>query len=62
MIFLESKIKYLGHMMNAKSRKPNPSRSSAIKNMPTPTNVSTIQVFLGLANYNDNFIPNIHVL
>ena len=30
--------------------------------MPVPTNVSTLQDFLELENYNGNFIPNIHVL
>ena len=30
--------------------------------MPPPTIVSTLQAFLGLANYYDNFIPKMHVL
>ena len=60
--FLKSKIKYLGQITDTKGRKPDPSRSSAIKNMPAPINVSTLQAFLGLANYYDNFIPNMHIL
>ena len=47
--------------MDAKGRKLDPSRSSSIKNMPSPTNVSTLQVFLGLTNYH-NFIRNMQVL
>ena len=43
-------------------KKQDPSRLSAIKNMPVPTNVSTLQVFLGLANYYGDFIPNMNVL
>ena len=58
----KSKIRFLGQIIDAKGRKPEPSRSSAIKNMPTPTNMSALQVFLGPANYYDNFIPNMHVL
>ena len=48
-------------MIDVKGRKPDLSKSSAIKNMPAPTYVSTLQVFLGQANYS-SFIPNIHVL
>ena len=40
--FLKFKIRYLGQIIDAKGRKPDPSKSSARKNMPTPTNVSTL--------------------
>ena len=49
-------------MIDAKDRKPDQSRLSAIKNMPIPTNVSTLQAFLGLANFYEYFIPNMHIL
>ncbi len=61
-IFLISEIKYLGQVIDSKGRKLDPSRLCAIKNMPAPTNLSALQVFLRLANYYGNFIPNIHVL
>ena len=54
MNFLKSKIKYLEQIIDAKGRKPNPSRSSVIKNMPAPTKVTTLQAFLGLVNYYSN--------
>ena len=57
-----TKIKYLGQIINSKGRKPDPSRKSALQNMPIPTNVSELQAFLGLANYYGNFIPKMHVL
>ena len=60
--FLKSKMKYLRLIVDAKDWKPDPSNSSAKKNMPTPTNVSTLQSFLRLANYYSNFITNMHVL
>ena len=60
--FFSSKIKYLRQMIDAKSRKQGPSRSRAIKNMPVLTNVSTLQGFLGQANYYGNFIPDMHIL
>ena len=49
-------------MIDAKGRKPNSSRSSAIKNMSSSRNVSALQVFLGLVNYYGDFIPNMHIL
>ena len=49
-------------MIDAKGRKSDPSMSSAIKNMPAPTNVSALQAFLGLVIFYGNFIPYMHVL
>ena len=53
---------YLGRIIDAKGKNQNPSRLSAIKNIPIPTNMSTLQPLLGLANYYGNFIPNVDVL
>ena len=50
-ILKKSEIKYLGQIIDANGRKSDTSRSSAINNMCTPTNVPTLQTFLGLANY-----------
>ena len=51
--FFLDKIKYLGQIIE---------RSLAIKNMPEPHNITTLQSFLGLANYYQSFIPNMHTL
>lgn len=59
--FLEQ-IKYLGHILNKDGRKPDPDRSTAIKDMPEPHNVTTLQSFLGLVNYYQTFIKNMHKL
>ena len=59
--FME-KIKYLGHKIDKEGRRPDPERSIAIKEMPAPQNVSSLQSFLGLANYYKTFIPNMHDL
>ena len=57
-----NKIKYLGHIIDKDGRRPNPERATAIKNMPAPDNVATLQSFLGLANYYQRFIKNLHDL
>ena len=49
-------------MVDQKGRKPNPLRLGAIKNIPSPTNMPALHAFFGLANYDSNFLPNIHVL
>lgn len=52
------KIKCVGQILDENVMKPDPARESAIKNMPSPTNVSYLQAFLGCANY--VLIPNNH--
>ena len=61
--FLEE-IKYLGHIIDKDGRRPDPDRATAIKkkNMPVPGNITELQSFLGLANYYQSFIPNMHNL
>ena len=60
--FCMNKIKYLGHIIDKDGRRPDPERTTAIKDMPAPDNVTTLQSFLGLANYYQSFIKNFHDL
>ena len=60
--FLQEEIKYLGHVINKDGKKPDKSRAAAIKYMPNPKNVKTLQSFLGLVSYYQVFIPNLHNL
>ena len=46
--------KYLGHIIEKDGRRPE--RATAIKDMPAPDNVTTLQSFLGFANYYQSFI------
>ena len=57
--FCMNKIKYLGHIIDKDGRCPDPKRATAIKDMPAPDNVTTVQSFLGLANYYQSFIKKI---
>ena len=58
--FCMNKIKYLGHIIDKDGRRLDPERATAIKDMPSPHNVTTLQNFLGLANYYQSFIKNLH--
>ena len=49
--FFMNKIKYLGQIIDHEGRMFDPNRAEAIRNMPTPDNVTKLQLFLGLANY-----------
>ena len=40
-----NKIKYLGHITDKDERRPDPERATAIKDMPAPDNVTTLQSF-----------------
>ena len=51
-----NKIKYLGYIIDKYGRRPDPERATAIKDMPAPDKVKTLQSFLGLANYYQSFI------
>ena len=41
-----NKIKYLGHIIDKDGRRFDPERATAIKDMPTPDNVTTLHSFL----------------
>ena len=60
--FFLRKIKYLGQIIDENGRRPDPERAAAIKDMPAPKNITSLQSFLGLANYYNVFVPNIHKL
>ena len=60
--FCMNKIECLGQIINHEGRRLNSKRTEAIKNMPILDNVTKLQSFLGLANYYNLYIPNIHEL
>ena len=60
--FFMEKIKYFGHIIDWDGRRPDPDRVAAIKDMPAPNNIATLQSFLGLTNYYQIFIPNMYDL
>ena len=60
--FFMERMKYLGQIIDQKSKKPDPERAKAIKNMPSPDNVTKLQAFLGLASYYSIYILKIYEL
>ena len=50
-------LTYLGHMISTKGIATDEGKIDAIKNWPTPTNVTEVQCFLGFLGYYCQFIP-----
>ena len=51
------KLAYLGHVISAKGVATDEGKIEAIKNWPTPTNVTEVRSFLGFTGYYHRFIP-----
>ena len=56
--FLKEQITYLGHILTKDGVSVDPSKVSAIKEMPSPTNKQGLQRFLGMVTYLTKFLPN----
>ena len=50
-------IAYLGHMISTQGVDTDEGKIDAIKNGPTPTNITEVQIFLGFMGYYHQFIP-----
>ena len=53
----QRQLAYLGHVISAKGVATDESKIEAIKNWPTPTNVTEVRSFLGFMGYYCRFIP-----
>ena len=49
-------VKYLGHVFSSNGMEPDPVKTSAVFDWPTPVNVSNLRSFLGLASYYRRYI------
>ena len=56
--FMISSVKYLGHIIDAIWLHPAPDKLKAVKNAPTPQNVTELKAYLGLLTYYSKFLPN----
>ena len=57
--FGKTTIKFLGHIITLEGISPDPSKTTAVKNMKQPSNVSELCRFLGMVNQLGKFSPNI---
>lgn len=52
------RVKYLGHIVSAEGVAPDPDKIEAVATWPRPTNLKTLQSFLGFCGYYRRFIQN----
>ena len=57
--FRRSKITFLGHVIDENGITADPEKTEAIRRMSSPTNVSELRRFLGMANQLGKFTPNL---
>ncbi|XP_054708231.1 uncharacterized protein K02A2.6-like [Uloborus diversus] len=57
-VFMQTKVEFLGHIIDEFGIHPTEEKVSAIKNIKTPQNVTELKSFLGLLNYYAKFIKN----
>ena len=55
-------VEYLGHIIDEHGLHPSESKVRAIRDAPTPTNVTELKSFLGLINYYHKFLPDLATL
>ncbi|RXN20361.1 Retrovirus-related Pol poly from transposon [Labeo rohita] len=54
----KTKVNYVGLLIGREGIEPQSSRTQAIQNIKTPTNLSELRSFLGVCNYSRQFIEN----
>ncbi|KAL3988098.1 5-hydroxytryptamine receptor 3 [Sarotherodon galilaeus] len=60
--FMQEKVEYLGHIVDAQGLHPVEKKVKAIMDAPTPKNVTELKAYLGLLNYYNKFLPNLATL
>jgi len=56
--FHKEEVEFLGFVIGTKGVKVSPTKVEVVRNWPRPTNVKTVQKFLGFCNYLRRFIKN----
>ena len=58
-VFARIELIFLGHKVTGSGVKPDPSKISAIIDMPIPSTVKELQRFMGMVNYLGKFLPSL---
>ncbi|PIO55445.1 hypothetical protein TELCIR_23168 [Teladorsagia circumcincta] len=58
--FLQTGICYLGFIINADGRRPDPSKIEAVRKMPPPRDATKLRAFLGLINCYGASVKELH--
>uniref|UniRef100_A0A914X7P0 RNA-directed DNA polymerase n=1 Tax=Plectus sambesii TaxID=2011161 RepID=A0A914X7P0_9BILA len=56
--FFKDEVKYLGHIISAEGKRPDPGKTSAILKMPAPRNTDEVSSFLGKINFYSHFLSD----
>ncbi|XP_038151255.1 uncharacterized protein K02A2.6-like [Cyprinodon tularosa] len=57
--FRLEQVSYVGHIFTCEGLKADPTKTAAISAMPVPTDVTSLQRFLGMVNYLGKYIQNL---
>ncbi|XP_003737698.1 uncharacterized protein K02A2.6-like [Galendromus occidentalis] len=60
--FLRTEVKFLGFILSGEGRKPDPDKTKAIVEMPSPRNISELRAALGMITFYSQFIPDMKTL
>ena len=52
-------VPFIGHLLTNKGLAPDPNKTSAVTNMPTPKNAKALQQLLGMVQYLSKFLPQL---
>lgn len=58
-MFQSPEVTYLGHKVDAQGLHPTEEKIRAIRDAPTPRNLTELRSFLGIVNYYGKFLPNL---
>jgi hypothetical protein len=57
-VFVQPQVEYLGHIISGNEVSTDPNKIQAVKDCPTPKNITELRAFLGLAGYYRRFIKD----